>query len=571
MKHLQIKIEKLEFEWNTILEDIHLTLNQNERIALVWPNGTGKSSLLKVITENIKHFHGSIQNIGNMSLGYLEQIYSDQEEKSVFEELECGFEEIKKLQIQIQKLEYKMEQDNSNIELINEYTLLLEQFNTIGWHEYKNKIHAVANGMWFLELLDKKLCEISGWQRTKVALWKILLAQPDILLLDEPTNFIDMNGVEWLESYLNNKWKGWYVIISHDREFLDRTCKKTYELQPKNWLNFYHCNYSSYVEERKKIEKKKKENYKREQEFIQKEEQLINRFRAGSRAWWAKSREKSLEKMEKLKKPYIPKQPKFFFEYIWEGPQKVMTFKETFIWRQEPLFFIWDTVFHHGQKIWIIWENWVWKSTLLKTIIWQIPVLDGQYLKWKWIQICYYSQLHEELHKEETMRENFIKHGIEYPDQHLIWLIKHYLFEKEDLDKKVKYLSGGQMSKLLFCILSQKPCNLLIMDEPTNHLDYDTREALESALAKFEWSILFISHDRYFVNKVASHIWFIENGELSISYGNYSDYRFKQEYNLDMDMSLFDEEAELNMVLESKIWEKEFKKLKEKFSKKKRK
>lgn len=168
-------------------------------------------------------------------------------------------------------------------------------------------------------------------------------------------------------------------------------------------------------------------------------------------------------------------------------------------------------------------------------------------------EIIYYSQMHEELEREKTVRENFQKHGINYPDEHLIGLIKHYLFEREDLDKKVSELSGGQMSKLLFAILGQKASNLLILDEPTNHLDYDTRESLEECLKQYEGTILFISHDRYFVNKLATHIWFIAENELSLCYGNYEDYRFKLQYNISMDMHLFDEQAELNLVLEEKL------------------
>lgn len=571
MKHLKIKINCLEFQWEKILEDIDFTLNSSDRISIVWCNGAWKTTLLKVLTWEIKNYDWAIENIWNISLGYLHQIYSDNENKTVFEELESGFTHIKEMEKDIQKVEIEMKEKTENMEVIEKYTLLLDQFNNIWWHEYKNKVHQVANGMWILDLLDKRLVEVSGWQRTKIALAKVLLESPDILFLDEPTNFIDMAGVEWLESYLKNKWKWWYVIVSHDREFLDKTCNKTFEIQPKNGLTFYHSNYSDYVVEREKIEKKKLENYKREQEFIEKEEKLINRFRAGSRAGWAKSREKSLEKMEKLKKPYIPKKPKFFFEYSWETPEKVLSFKEVFIGREEPLFFINDIVLYTWQRIGIVWENWVWKSTFIKTIIWELNILDGQYNKWKAINICYYSQLHEELDNNISVRDNFIKHGLQYPDEHLIWLIKHYLFEKNDLDKKVSKLSWGQRSKLLFAILWQKTCNLLILDEPTNHLDYDTRESLEQSLKDFKWSILFISHDRYFVNKLATNIWFIKEWELSISYGNYEDYRFKLEHNIEMDMSLFDEEAQLNLVLQEKLGEKEFKKLESKFSKKWRK
>lgn len=568
MKHLNIKIDKLEFKGETILKDIDFTLNKTDRISIVWPNGAGKTTLLKILTWEIKNYEWSIDNVGNLSLGYLHQVYGENETQSVREELRDGFWDIKEFESKIQKIEEKMHQDPNNMDIIEEYTTALEQLHNMWWNEYENKIHWVANGMWILELLDKPLNEISGWQRTKVALAKVLLESPDILFLDEPTNFIDMKSVEWLESFLQNKWAWGYVIISHDREFLDKTCNKTYEVQPGRGLTFYHTNYTDYVYEREKTEKKKMENWKREQEYIQKQEALINRFRAGSRAGWAKSREKQIDKMEKLEKPFIPKKPKFFFEYTGESPEKVLSFKELFIGRQEPLFYIQEAILYAGQRIGIVWENWAWKSTLLKSIIWQIEMLDGFYSKWKWVEISYYSQMHEELDRNLTIRENFQKHGLIYPDQHLISILKHYLFEHTDIDKKVSELSWGQTSKLLFAILGQKQCSLLILDEPTNHLDYDTREALEEALNKFEWSLLFISHDRYFVNKLSTNIWFIENGELSISYGNYEDYQYKKDHNIEMDMSLFDEEAQLNIVLEEKLWETEFKRLKNKFNKK---
>ncbi|NVP17418.1 ABC-F family ATP-binding cassette domain-containing protein [Candidatus Gracilibacteria bacterium] len=569
MKHLKIKINNLEFDGETVLKDIDFVLNKTDRVAIVGANGAGKTTLLKVLTGEITNYDGSIDNVGNLSLGYLKQIHSSDETKLVRQELKEAFTQIIETEKALDEIEKKMAENPHDLEIIEQYSSLLEIFNNIGGNDYNNKIHNVASGIGILELLDKKLNEVSGGQRTKIALAKVLLESPDILFLDEPTNFIDMGSVEWLESFLQNKWKSGYVIISHDREFLDRTCDLTYEVQPKRGITFYHTNYTGYLEERDRIEKKKMENFKREQEFIEKEEKLIDRFRAGSRAGWAKSREKALDRRDIIEPPYIPKKPKFFFNFTGELPEKVLSFKECFVGRKEPLFFINEVHLYKKQRIGIVGENGVGKSTFLKTIMRELDVLDGMYNRGKGIQIGYYSQLHEELRKDKTVRENFELAGINYPEQNLIGLIKHYLFEKEDLDKKVSDLSGGQTSKLLFAILGQKEYNLLILDEPTNHLDYDTRESLEQALKEFEGSILFISHDRYFVNKLATNIWFITNNELSVSYGNYEDYRYKIEHNLDMDMSLFDEEAELNLVLEEKLGEKEFKRLKEKFSGKK--
>lgn len=564
MNHLKVKIQKLEFQWESVLRDIELTINQNDKISIVWPNGSGKTTLMKVLVWEIENYEGFIENIGGMSLWYLHQIYSDDENKTVRQELTEAFTQIQSMQVRLAELESQMWDKH---ELIEEYTDTLEQFNNIGWYDYENKIHQVSTGIGVFELLNKKLIEISGGQRTKVALAKVLLQSPDILFLDEPTNFIDMSSVEWLESYLQNKWNGWYIIISHDREFLDKTCDKTLEIQPQRAATMYHSGYTDYVIEREKVEKIRTGDWERQQDYISKQEQLINRFRAGSRAGWAKSREKMIEKMEKLEKPFIPQKPKFFFEYSGESPEKLITYKEAFIGRDKtsPLFYINEVILHKWMRVWVVGENGAGKSTFIKTILGQIPLLDGYQSIWKASEILYYSQMHEELYKDLTMRDNFHKHGIRYPDEHLIWLIKHYLFEKTDLDKKVSELSWWQTSKLLFAILWQKQSNLLVFDEPTNHLDYDTRESLEQSLSDYKWSILFISHDRYFVNKLATQVWFINEWELSVSYWNYEDYRFKVEHKLDMDMQLYDEEAQLNLVLEDKLWEKEFARLKNKF------
>ncbi len=571
MKHLKIKINKLEFFDKEILNDIDFVLNQNDKIAIVWPNWVWKTSFFKVLAWKNKNFDWLIENIWGLTLWYLNQIYSDDENKTVKEELRLAFSYLLDIESELKDLEIKMSETPNDLSLVDIYTLLLDKFSNSWWYDFENNIHCVASWMWILDLLDKKLVEVSWWQRTKIALAKILLESPDILFLDEPTNFIDISWVEWLEWYLKNKWKGWYVIISHDREFLDKTCSKTYEIQWVLWIEFYHTNYSWYVIERDNREKKKTQNFNRQNDYIKKQQQLINRFRAGSRAWWAKSREKMIEKMDKLEKPYIIKKPKFFFEELEDSPEKMLIFKEVFIWRFEPLFYINDASLFKWQRIWIVWENWCWKSTLLKTIIWQISILDWYFNKWKNLSIVYYSQLHEELDKDKTIRDNFIKFGLDYSEEILTWFLKHYLFEKQDLDKKVCDLSWWETSKLLFAILWQKKSNLLILDEPTNHLDYDTRESLEKALSKYKWTILFISHDRYFVNKLATNIWFISQWELSISYWNYEDYKFKLENWINMDFNLFDEQAELSLVLEEKLSDRQIKRMKNKFWAKKNK
>ncbi|MDD2487125.1 MAG: ABC-F family ATP-binding cassette domain-containing protein [Candidatus Gracilibacteria bacterium] len=570
MRHLKIKVDLYENNKKEILKDISFLVNEKDRISIVGGNGVGKTSLLKILTGEISDFSGNIENIGSLSLGYLAQIFFDDEQKLVKDELKEAFEAIIETEKKLDVLEKLMNEKSDDMGIIGEYSQLIEYFNNIGGYEYQNKIARVSNGLGILDLLDKKVVEISGGQRTKVALAKILLQSPDFLLLDEPTNFIDLASVEWLENYLKSIWKGGYIIISHDRDFLDKTCSKTYELLPVRPIETYNGNYSYYVKEKAKKEEILLENFDRQQEFIDKEKKLISRFRAGSRAGMAKSRGKALEKIDIIEKPYIPKKPKFSFNFSEAPNRQLLYFKEIFIGRKEPLFFISETELTLGQKIGIIGENGVGKSTLIKTILDEIEPLEGHISRGKGLQISYYSQLHEELDKDKTLRENFIRSGLDYSTEKLTAILSNYLFDKDDLDKKVREFSGGQISKILFAILGQKDCNFLVLDEPTNHLDYDFREALEKELLKFKGTILFISHDRYFINKIATHLWIIKDQELKLSYGNYDDYKFRLERGLDFDASLFDEEAHLNFTLEEKIGEKEAKRIREKFGRKKK-
>jgi len=569
MKHLRIKVDKYEVDWSIILKDIDFIMNETDSIALVWGNGAGKTTLMNIITGKITDFEGNIENVGNLSIGTLSQIH-EESELSVREEIKTGFSHILAAEHKLQEIETEMNQKPEDMEVIERYTSALEHFSNIGWYEYNNIIHQVASGLQILALLDRKLSDISGGERTKVALAKILVSKPDLLCLDEPTNFIDMKSVEWLEQYLQNKWGSGYLIISHDREFLDKTCKKTFELQPARQIHFYHCIYSKYVEEREKYEEKLLSEFKRQQEFIQKEENLINRFRAGSRASFAASREKALDRIEKIEKPYIPPKPKFFFDYCGDESERIFYAKEVFIGRTEPLFYISELAFQKWQRVGIVGENGVGKSTFLKTFLGQIEPLDGMFLRGKWVKVLYYSQMHEELDKEASIRQNFERHGIHMPDEQLTGYLKYYLLPREAIDHPVKYLSGGQISKVLFAILGQKSANLLIFDEPTNHLDYDSRESLERSIRAYKWSVLFISHDRYFVNKIAKMMWIIRDGELIVSYGNYEDYLYKAQHGIDISMNLFDESAEMDMVLLEKLGEKEAKRIKEKYGRKKR-
>lgn len=613
-KHLNINIEMYEKNAEIILWKISRIINEDERIALIWPNGAGKSTFMKIISGQILDFVWNIENIGNMSIWYLEQIHFNDETKTIRDELRDAFTEIREIEKQLQIAETKMEETWE----FEEFTDLQERYGLLWGYTYDNEVEKVARGIGIFHLLEKTLSEVSGGERTKIALAKILLSKPNFLLLDEPTNFIDLPSMEWLEKYLTETWKGGYLIVSHDREFLDETCTTVIDMLGIDGIKEYTWTYSDSVAEKAKLNAIEEKKFEEQQTFIESEKKLINRFRAGSRASFAKSRERALDKVEILEKPKTKREIKFSFPYDKYGPEVSIKIEDAFIGRSEPLFFIREANLHRGERIGIVGENGVWKSTLIKTILKTIKPLEGMVQVHDNARILYFSQLHETLDTQKTISENFSKHGLEYTNDRIGGIIQQYWFDFLDYSKKVSSLSGWERSRLLFALLWQNAyasqtaknvdslnwanmdevldiseknyqeqiksdynnlfghqyeksenSNLLILDEPTNHLDADTRESLEKALSEYKGAILFISHDRYFVNKLATKLWIIEDGELSISYGNYEDYQFKKERWIDFDMSLFDLDGEMDLVLEEKLWAAEARRIKEKFSRKK--
>lgn len=566
MNHLNIDIQSYERNGEIILWNIHCIINATERIALIGPNGVGKSTLLKILEGEIKEYQGSIENVGSITLGYLEQIHFSDETKTVRDELRDAFIIVRRLEKEIQEQEKIMEVTGE----FDRYTEALEEFRLHGGYTYENDIEKVARGIGIFHLLERPLKEVSGGERTKIALSKILLSKPDFLLLDEPTNFIDLSSVLWLEKYLEYTWKGWYLIVSHDREFLDTTCTKVIEVLGDHGIAHYDGDYSYSVEQKEQAYERLLKRFEEQDAMIESEKKLIDRFRAGSRASFAKSRERALEKVEILEKPTKKMWVQFLFPFDKHGPETVLKIEDAFIGRRDPLFFIrWVSIWKK-ERVWIVWENWVWKSTLIKTVLGEIQALEWYLKLHENTHALYFSQLHEWLFTEKTIYDNFLLSWFEYSRERVGSIISLYWFEYHDGEKLVNSLSGGERSRLLFALLGQRESNFLIFDEPTNHLDYETREALEKALRNYPWAILFISHDRYFINKMTEKLWVIQDGELIVSYGNYDDYTYKLEHGIELDMTLFDASGELDLVLEEKLWREEARRIKEKFARKKR-
>jgi ATP-binding cassette, subfamily F, member 3 len=518
---------------------------------------------MKLITWEIDSPAAQVLNTGSMKMGYLSQIHFDDVAVTVKEDLRNAFTEILRLEMELEAAELEMGEDGG----IERYTELVERFTMIGGYDYGREIDRVARGLGIFDLLDRSVQEVSGWQRTKIALAKVLLSSPDFLFLDEPTNFIDLESVEWLEKYLTETWKGGYMIISHDREFLDRTTEYTWEVRNRK-ITEYTGNYTDYMRARTKELLKENKLFEEQQDFLKSEKALINRFRAGSRAGFAKSRERALEKVEILDKPVEDFKPVFLWNDAPPSSEKVLFLKEVFIGREEPLFYINELTLHIGSRIGVVWPNGAGKSTFIKTLMWLLPALEWRVQFGKGVEIAYYSQMHENLDFSRSVHANFETLAHDCNKEQLAGLLWYYGFSYHDLDTPVSMLSGWQVSRFLFAILGQKPANLLILDEPTNHLDYDSREALERSIRNYPGAILFISHDRYFVNRLATHLWIIQNGEVALSYGNYNDYTFKVERGIDFDMSLWQDNGELDMVLEEKLGKNEARRIKAKFSRK---
>jgi ATP-binding cassette, subfamily F, member 3 len=566
MKHLNIHIESYERDGEVIIGGINTIINADDRIALIGPNWVGKSTLMRIISWETSDYTGGIENTGGMTLGYLEQIHFMDESKTIREELRDAFTEIRKLEQIITTEEARLEETGE----YDTYTDALEQYKMLGGYTYENEVERVARGIGIYDLIEKPLANVSGWERTKISLAKILLSKPDFLLLDEPTNFIDLVSVEWLEHYLEHTWKWGYLIVSHDREFLDETCTGVIEVLGKTGITRYAGNYSDSVAEKRKAKEKQEKRYEEQQILIDTEKTLINRFRAGSRAGFAKSREKQLDKIELIERPEIRIGVRFDFPYDKYGSETLIKIEDAFIGRKEPLFYIREAILSKWDRIGIVGENWVGKSTLIKTILGQMKPLEWYISVHENTRILYFSQLHETLDTTKSIYDNFAVHWLDYTHERVSGLIGIYGFGFFDRDKKVSSLSWGERSRLLFALLSQRESNLLILDEPTNHLDSETRESLEMAIRAYPGTMLFISHDRYFVNKLATKLWIIEDGELIISYGNYDDYRFKRERGISLDMSLFDADGELDLVLEDKLGAIEMRRIREKFARKKK-
>ena len=519
----------------TIIEEINFEIKDKEKIAIVGRNGSGKTSFLKALIDNEMLEEGIGENKFNIykqginEIGYLKQIDFEDDSTTMLDEILKVYKTIIQLEQKINKLENEL-QENSSQELIQDYTESLEKYDFLGGYTYKKEYETAIKKFGFTkEDESKKISQFSGGQRTKIAFLKLILSKPDILLLDEPTNHLDISAIEWLEKYLKNYSKS-VVIVSHDRMFLDRIVNKVYEIE-YGTMTEYKGNYTAFEEQKKINYEKQLKDYEYQQAEIKRLQAVADRFRyKPTKAKMALSKLKKIEQMTIIEQPnkYDLKTFHANCDIKIESGKDVLKVKDLEIGYDKPIAKI-SFSLYRGQKLAIIGENGIGKSTLLKTINGNIEKISGDMEFGYHVKKEYFDQQMEFKNIENTVFDEISTTFPNLTTTQIRTLLGTFLFTGEDVFKKIKMLSGGEKSRLQLCKIFKKSPNLLLLDEPTNHMDIIGKESLENILKDYKGTLIFVSHDRYFVNKIADLILEFEKGKVTFFDGNYEEFtRYKE-------------------------------------------
>lgn len=522
---VQISNGVKQYSNTEVFDGITFDINENEKIAVVGRNGAGKSTLLKVIANEESLDEGDLFFRNDISIGYLSQITLDNEDHTVVEEVLTVFNEIKSLEKDISELALKMKHDGSNDLLIEQYSKAYNRFENLGGYNYEHEMHQVLFRFGFDdEMLSQKINTLSGGERTKVAFVKLLLKKPDLLLLDEPTNHLDLSTIEWLEGYLR-QYNSAMILISHDRTFLDNLVNVVWEIEYGK-MKKYHGNYSAYEIQKKEELSRQEVLYANQQREIKRIEDFIERNRAkASKAKSAQSKIKYLERMDKIELENVDDTTfKANFEPAIRGGKKVLEVNNLKVGYDDVLSTV-NLLVNSGDRIGIVGDNGTGKSTLIQTLMDQIPALGGEYLWGYNIQIGYFDQKLAQLSSNKTVLDEIWDEYPQLTETEVRTLLGNFLFKNEDVFKNVNVLSGGEKVRLSLLKIMLTKSNCLVLDEPTNHLDILGKDALAESLMDYTGTIIFVSHDRSFINKIANRLLVIKEGQAEIFEGNYDDYR----------------------------------------------
>lgn len=525
------KIER-SFAGEVLFDNISLQVDERDRIALVGKNGAGKSTLLKILVGEEEPTSGEINKKRDLSLSYLAQDSRFESSNTIYDEMLHVFDDLRKTEKTLRQMELEMgEKTGADLEkIMQDYDRLSEEFRQAGGFTYEADIRAILNGFKFDESMwQMKIEELSGGQNTRLALAKMLLEKPNLLVLDEPTNHLDIETIAWLENYLVN-YSGALLIVSHDRYFLDKVATITLDLT-KHSLDRYVGNYSSFVEQKEQKLLTEAKNYEKQQKEIAALEDFVNRnLVRASTTKRAQSRRKQLEKMERLDKPEAgTKSAHMTFHSDKTSGNVVLTVEEAAVGYDdqilsEPI----NLDIRKMKAVAIVGPNGIGKSTLIKSIVGQIPFIKGEARFGANVEVGYYDQTQSKLTPHNSVLDELWNDFKLTPEVEIRNRLGAFLFSGDDVKKTVGMLSGGERARLLLAKLSMENNNFLILDEPTNHLDIDSKEVLENALIDFDGTLLFVSHDRYFINRVATQVLELSEEGSTLYLGDYDYYLEKK-------------------------------------------
>lgn len=517
------------FGIDELFNDVSFEIKRGERVGFVGANGAGKSTLMKCLLGKVEYDKGVVAIDPADIIGYVEQQAEMDSEATLYEELKSAFADVLALAVAKEAMEAEIKHDHSE-EKLAAYGRLVERFEHAGGYDFESRIRRTAFGLGFAEEdMEKKVALFSGGQKTRVCLAKALLREPDFLFLDEPTNHLDIGMIEWLEGFLQG-YSGGVLIISHDRFFLDKVTNRIFEIENKA-VTAYEGNYSYYMKVREQRRAAQLSAYEKQQEHIRKTEEYIRKYKAGIKSKQARGRQSQLNRLERIVKPAETAAFNYFaFNEPGECAQRVAELEDVayhFPDTHKKLFEHVDVLIRKGDGVAIVGPNGAGKTTFLRLLVGELEASEGRIKIGSRVKIGYFSQQHEGLHMERTLLEEMeYEYGLS--EEQSRRYLGAFLFHGDEVFRLIGALSGGEQSRLAFLKLMLTGANFLVLDEPTNHLDIPAKEAVEEALATFPGTYITVSHDRYFLDKVANCVLEIADGSLTEYDGNYSYYREKK-------------------------------------------
>ena len=542
------KLTKL-YSGTPILENVQFEVKKGERIAVVGRNGAGKSTLLKMIADEIDFDSGEIHKPQSVILGYFAQSSHVNSNDTIYNEMLSVFAETIKLKGQLEELSLKMAEEDPSSEqylrIIEQYQNLNHRFELMSGYTYESEINNILNRFKFNEIgFDQKISNLSGGQKTRLALAKLLLQKPDVLILDEPTNHLDIDTIEWLEGYLK-KYSGAVVIVSHDRYFIDQIATTVYEIEYRKCTK-YKGNYSDYIDQKAVSYASLMKQYEKQQKEISKMEDFISRnIVRASTTKRAQSRRKLLDKMERIEIPKInDKSIGITFEIDRRSGNDVLKVEDLTVGYPDQIISDHlDFQINRLDRVALIGPNGIGKSTILKTVAGDLPKLGGEVYYGKSLDMGYFDQEQANLTSNNTVLNEVWNYFPTRLEKDIRTLLGNFLFTGDDVFKTINQLSGGEKVRLTLCKLMLQKNNFLLLDEPTNHLDIDSKEMLELSLEDYEGTVFFISHDRYFIDKIATRILEVTPHGVVSYLGNYSDYMEKKQQLAELEAAKLAEES----------------------------